>query len=287
MTHRSYVFLALALSALALTGCHRRARRAEAVLVAQGGTAGGARAVTISHRHHRNLIRVAARDMGCRHREVTPQEVSPGIFAVSGCGQLRDYVMICAGRRHCRWVAIPPVEQVAMAETQCASGQILVQATGPLARQVSACGQTLAYGLACGGGACAWTRGVTAPPVMMQSEPGTTVIVIPDDGTAGAVAVQEAPPVVSGQVGDEHADVVQIDAAGTLQSLLATQLTALRTCTQGATVTLQVRWSAQGQVSVGLAAPHAGTPMETCVQQAFGSIVLQGVTAAGAVQATL
>lgn len=288
MTHRTSVFLALALAALALTGCHRRARRAEATVVAQAGTAGGARAVRISHRHYRNLIRVSARDMGCRHREVTPQEVSPGIFAVSGCGQLRDYVMVCAGRRHCRWVGIQPVEQVAMAETQCASGQIVVQATAPLARQVSACGQTLAYGLACGGAGCAWTRGMTAPPVMMQSEPGTSVIVIPDDGGAApAVAVEEAPAVATGQVGDEHADVVRIDAAGTLQSLLATQLAALRTCTQGATVTLQVRWSAQGQVSVGLAAPHAGTPMEACVQQAFGAIVLQGVTAAGAVQATL
>lgn len=281
MTHRTRFLVALAFSALLVTGCHRRARQAQGTVVA---TAGGTQTVTVSHRHFRNLVRTAARDMRCSNREVAPQEVSPGIFAVSGCGQLRDYVMICAGRRHCRWVGIQPVEQVAMAETQCQSGQIVVQAPAPLSRQVAACGQTLTYGLACHAAGCVWTRGAPASAVMMQSEPGTSVIVVPDGASTGQVVVQEgAPPA---QASDD-ADVVQIDAAGTLQSLLASQLATLRACTQGNTVTLQVRWSAQGQVAVGLAAPHAGTPIEACVQQAFGSIVLQGVTAAGAVQATL
>lgn len=278
-THRTRFLLVLALSALALTGCHRRARAARGATVV--ATAGGTQAVTVSHRHYRNLVRVAARDMRCGGRQVQPQEVSPGIFSVSGCGQLRDYVMICAHRRHCRWVGIQPVEQVAMAETQCASGQVVVQAPAPLSRQVTACGQSLTYGLACGAGSCAWTRGAAATAVMMQSEPGTAVIVIPDDGSTAPASYTTAQPV------DAQADTVQIDAAGTMQTLLAAQLAALRTCTQGATVTLQVRWSAEGQVAVGLAAPHAGTPMEACVQQAFGSIVLQGVTAPGQVQATL
>jgi hypothetical protein len=282
MTHRTRFLLVLALSALALVGCHRRARVGGTQVVA---TAGGAQAVTVSHRHYRNLLRVAARDMRCHHRQLAPQEVSPGIFAISGCGQLRDYAMICTSRRRCRWVGIQPVEHVAMAETQCASGQIVVQAPAPLSRQVSACGQTLTYGLACGGAGCAWTRGAAPSAVMMQSEPGTSVIVVADDGTTvpgapAAYATAQAPA-------DDQSDVVQIDAAGTLQSLLATQLAALRACTGGATVTLQVRWSAQGQVGVGLAAPHAGTPMEACVQQAFGAVVLQGVTAPGEVQATL
>lgn len=287
MTHRARLFAVLFAATLALAGCHRRAHHAQATVAVQGtATAGGGRPRTVSHRHYRNLLRISSRDMGCHHRQIATQEVSPGIFTMSGCGQQREYVMACSGRRHCRWLSIQPVEQVAMAETQCQSGQIVVAAPQPLARQVTACGQTLSYALACGPGACAWTRGTVSSAVMMQSEPGTVVIVVPDDGgpVAGGVVVQDQAP---GQVGDEQADVVQIGAAETLQALLATQLAVVRQCTQGQTVTLSVRWSAQGQISVGLAAPHAGTPMEACVQQAIGSVVLQGVSAPGEVQATL
>lgn len=268
------------LTALALSACGRRARATQSATVT--ATAGGQVATrpTVSHRYYRNLQRVAARDMQCHARDVVPQEVSPGIFSVSGCGQLRDYALVCRSRRRCDWVGIQPVEQLAVSETQCATGQILVQPTGPLTRSVSACGQTLQYALACGPGGCAWTRGGAAGGVVMQSEPGTSVIVIPDDGSS--VAVQE-----SGAATDADADVVQIDAAGTLQSLLATQIAAIQQCTGGQSVTLQIRWSAQGQVGVALAPPHAGTPVEACIQTAVGSVVLQGVSAPGEIHATL
>ncbi len=278
MTPRNILFVTLAFSLLVLSACHRRARPAQSVSVV---STGGQQSVTISHRHHRNLLRVASRDMRCQGRELAPQEVSPGIFSVSGCGQLRDYVMICTHRRHCRWVGIQPVEHVAMYETQCQTGQIVVHAPGPLSRQVSACGQELTYGLACGAADCVWTRGAMPTAVMMQSEPGTSVIVVADEVESPVVQADVAAST------PDTPDVVQIDAAGTLQSLLMTQLAALRTCTNGATVTLHVRWSASGQISVGLGAPHTGTPVEACVQQAFGSFVLQGATAPGDVQVTL
>jgi hypothetical protein len=284
MTPRNTLLITLAFSLLVLSACHRRARPVQSVSV----TAGGHQSVTISHRHYRNLLRVASRDMRCQGRELAPQEVSPGIFSVSGCGQLRDYVMICTHRRHCRWVGIQPVEHVAMYETQCQTGQIVVQAPGPLSRQVSACGQELTYGLACGAAGCVWTRGAMPTAVMMQSEPGTSVIVVADEGNAPVVQTEPQETVATIPAGtDDTADVVQIDAAGTLQSLLMTQLAALRACTNGATVTLHVRWSASGQVSVGLGAPHTGTSVEACVQQAFGSFVLQGASAPGDVQVTL
>ncbi|UJR87153.1 hypothetical protein [Sandaracinus amylolyticus] len=278
----------LLVALLALAGCHRRAR-ATATL-AQPATSGGVVATSISHRHYRNLVRIASRDMQCHHRELATQEVSPGIFSISGCGQLRDYVMVCSGRRHCRWVGIQPVEAVAIAETQCATGQVLVQPTGPLSRTVSACGQTLQYALACGPGACGWSRGAVAGGVMMQTEPGTAVIVVPDayataQPPSQQIQVQEA-STAPGVVGDESADVVQIDAAGTLQALLATQIAAIRQCTGGASVTLAIRWTAQGQVGVALAPPHAGTQIEACVQAAVGSVVLQGVSGPGQVQAS-
>lgn len=284
MTQRNTRLITAAISLLLLSGCHRRARAVHPVAVA---TASGHQSVSVSHRHYRNLLRVASRDMRCHGRELAPQEVSPGIFSVSGCGQLRDYVMICAHRRHCRWVGIQPVEHVAMYETQCQTGQIVVQAPGPLSRQVSACGQELTYGLACSAAGCAWSRGVMPTAVMMQSEPGTSVIVVADQGSAPSVQVEPQAAPVEVSTSDDATEVVQIDAAGTLQSLLMTQLAALRACTGGATVTLHVRWSASGQVSVGLGAPHAGTPVEACVQQAFGSFVLQGATAPGDVQVTL
>lgn len=273
----------LVLAALALSACHRRARATATVTTTAGGTVVAA-APSVSHRYFRNLQRVAARDMQCHPRDVAPQEVSPGIFSVSGCGQLRDYALVCRSRRRCNWVGIQPVEHVAMAETQCATGQIMVQPTGPLTRTVSACGQSLQYALGCGPGGCAWTRGAAAGGMVMQTEPGTSVIVIPDAPATGTVAVQEAGV---GAVGDESADVVQIDAAGTLQALLATQIAAVRQCAGGQTVTLQIRWTAQGQVGVALAPPHAGTPVEACVQAAVGTVVLQGVTAPGQIQATL
>lgn len=273
------------LATLALGACGRRARATQTATVTTAGGATVAAAPSVSHRHYRNLLRVAARDMQCHHRDVAPQEVSPGIFSVSGCGQLRDYALVCRSPRRCAWVGIQPVEQVAMAETQCATGQVVVQPTGPLSRTVSACGQSLQYALACGPGSCAWTRGAAAGGVVMQTEPGTSVIVVPDaPATSGTVVVQES---TAGAVGDESADVVQIDAAGTLQALLATQVAAVRQCTGGQTVTLQIRWSAQGQVGVALAPPHAGTPIEACVQQAVGAVVLQGVSAPGQIQATL
>ncbi|AKF09392.1 hypothetical protein [Sandaracinus amylolyticus] len=269
---------------LALTGCHRRARAT--ATVAQPATSGGVVATSISHRHYRNLLRIASRDTQCHHRELSAQEVSPGIFSISGCGQLRDYVMVCSGRRHCRWVGIQPVEAVAIAETQCATGQVVVQPTGPLSRTVSACGQTLQYALACAPGACAWSRGAVAGGVVMQTEPGTAVIVVPDAYASPSQQVQVQEASTAGVVGDESADVVQIDAAGTLQSLLATQIAAIRQCTGGAPVTLAIRWTAQGQVGVALAPPHAGTQVEACVQAAVGSVVLQGVSGPGQVQAS-
>jgi hypothetical protein len=288
MTRLFRLLPVLALAALALTGCHRRARaaRATAAVSVQAAPSTGGAHVSVSHRHYRNLVRVASRDMQCHHRNLETQEVSPGIFSISGCGQLRDYVMVCEHRRACRWMGVEPVERVAMAETRCATGQILVQPTGPLARQVTACGQTLQYALGCSAGGCGWMRGGVASGMVMQTEPGTAVLVIPDmgGGQSGGVIVQEG---AFGQVGDENADVVQVGAADVLQGLLATQLAAVRACSQGQTVTLQVRWSAQGHVGVALAPPLAGSAVEACVQQAIGNVVLQGVGAAGAIEATL
>lgn len=282
MTRLFRILPLVLLAALALTACGRRARATQTATVAtSGGGTTVAAPSSVSHRHYRNLVRVAARDMQCHQRDVAPQEVSPGIFAVSGCGQLRDYALVCRSARRCAWMGIQPVEQVAMAETQCTVGQIVVQPTGPLSRSVSACGQSLEYALACGPGSCAWTRGAISGGVVMQTEPGTSVIVVPDAPAAsGTVVVQEAG---SGA----GADIVQIDAAGTLQALLATQIAAVRQCTGGQTVTLQIRWSAQGQVGVALAPPHTSTPIEACVQQAVGTVVLQGVSAPGQIQATL
>lgn len=260
------------LATLALAGCHRRARHAQAVVATSGGAA-----ITVSHRHYRNLLRIAARDMSCRHDQLVPQEVSPAVFSIQGCGQVRDYVMLCRGRHRCRWEGVQPVEQIAMAETQCGAGTIQLAITGPLTRQVVACGQTLDYSLACGPQGCGWARGAASTGMVMQTEPGTSVIVVEDGGGA--------PP--AAYAGGESEEVEQVGAAGTLQALFATQLAAVRACTGGQTVTVRVIWDAAGTVTIGLAGAGAGTPMEQCVQQAVGPVVLQGVAGPGEVQATL
>lgn len=269
------LFVLLGLAALALVGCHRRARTQGTVVATAGGQQ---QVVTVSHRHYRNLVRIAARDMSCRNDQVAPTEVSPGIFSVQGCGQMRDYVMVCRGRRHCRWVGVQPVEQVAIQETQCATGQIQLAVTGPLTRQVIACGQQLDYALACHAQGCMWARGAASQGMVMQSEPGTSVIIVAED--PGAAQVPEPP----GAAADE---VTQVGAAGTIQSLFATEIERVRQCTGGQPVTVRVYWDAAGTVGVALAGAGAGTAMEQCVQQAIGPVVLQGVGAAGEIQAQM
>lgn len=265
--------LTLSIAVLALAGCHRRSGHVQVAVATSGGGA-----ITVSHRHYRNLLRIAARDMSCRHEQLVPQEVSPGVFSIQGCAQVRDYVMLCRGRHRCRWEAVQPVEQVAIAETRCGVGTIQLAITGPLSRQVLACGQTLDYSLVCGPAGCAWARGVAATGVLMQTEPGTSVIVVEDSSGQ--------PPATYG-TGGASEEIEQVGAAGTLQALFATQLAAVRACTGGQMVTVRVIWDAAGTVTIGLAGAQAGTPMEQCVQQAIGPVVLQGVTGAGEVQATL
>jgi hypothetical protein len=283
------VLLVLAM-ALALSACRRH--RA-GVYATQSVSVGGAQPITVSHRHYRNLLRVAARDMSCHPNGLAPQEVSQGIFSIQGCGLVREYVMVCRGRRrHCEWVGIQPVEQVAVAETRCGSGQVQLAVTGPLTRSVIACGQSLSYALMCGPAGCGWGRGAVSGGVMMQTEPGTAMIVVPDDGSVASVQVPEPPQAqatvaAQGTVASQDAVIGLDPAAGAIQGMLAQQIAAIRACTGGQSATLRVVWSAQGIVTVGLAAPHAGTPIESCVQQAVGSIQLQGVIGPGEVQAQL
>jgi hypothetical protein len=260
---------------LALTGCARRTVVREVVVDQSAGSS--APASSISHRHYRNLLRIAGRDMRCHPNRVFVQEASPGIFSVQGCGILREYVMVCRHRRHCRWHGIQPVEQVAMAEARCGAGPAQLTVTGPLTRRVSVCGQAIDYALACGPVGCGWARGTSAQVMMLQTEPGTSVIVLADE-------VGPAPE----RAGSDEDDVVlELGAAGTLQSVLAAQYAALRACTQGTSVTLTIRWAADGTVSVGLAPPYAGTPMEACVRQVLGTVRIQATGAAGELHATL
>jgi hypothetical protein len=279
MTHTLRTLLVLAFVTLSLVGCHRRARTTE-VAVAPAASAGGARG-GLSHRHYRNLLRTAARDMQCRHDQLVPQEISPGIFSLQGCGLIRDYVMVCRGRHRCRWEGIVPVEQVAITETRCATGTVQLAVTGPVTRQIVACGQTLDYALACGPTGCGWTRGAAASGMVMETEPGTSMLVIADDGSAPPPAAAPAP------AGEESDEVQQMGAAGTIQAVFATQIAAIRACASGQPVTVQVRWDAQGVVTLTLAPPFGGTAVEACVQQSIGPVVIQGVTAPGEIHAQM
>lgn len=290
MTHRFLAFAVTVVLAGALAGCRSRVRVVEQTTVTSGGaqpvvTSGGARPVSVSHRHYRNLLRIAAREMRCRHDELVTQEISAGMFSVRGCGMAREYVMVCRHRYHCRWHGVVPVEQVALAETRCASGPMQLSVSGPITRQVSLCGQSLHYALVCGAHGCAWTRGVAATGVVLQTEPGTSVLVVPDDGSA---APPPAPAAAAPATEDADAvPVEQMGVAASLQGVFATQIAAIRQCTAGQTVTVRVRWDASGTVSIALAPPHAGTPIEQCIRTAIGPLMLQGVGAAGEVQASL
>jgi hypothetical protein len=285
---KTRTLVVIACFALLLGACHRRARVHAAI--AQSYATGGAvvvapaAPVSVSGRRYRNLLRVAGRDMQCDPRGLAAQEVSPGIFSLQGCGLVRDYVMLCRNRHRCDWYGIAPVEQVAMQETQCTQGQIQLALTGPTTRDVVACGQTLHYALACGYGGCAWSRN-GGGAVMMQTDPGTSVIVVAEGAGGGAYASPQPQPAVV--EGEDTGEIIDLGAAGTLQSLLATQIAAVRACTNGASVTLTVRWSAEGVVSVGLAPPLAGTPVEACVQRAIGTVQLQAPGAAGSIQASM
>ena len=255
----------LVLLGLGLFGCHRHHRR---------DVVTGAR-LSIAGARYRALLGVASRDTRCGAGQLGVSEPSPGIFSVQGCGLVREYVLACRGRHRCQWSPVVPVEQVAAQETGCAQGPVQLALSGPLSRHVSLCGQELDYALACGPAGCGWSRG-GAPAMLMQSPTEGAVIVVADDGSVPQPPAAEA-----------SGEVVDLGAAGTLQSLLATQIAAIRQCTGGQPVTLTLRWSAQGVVSLGLGAPYAGTAVEACVQQAVGPVAIQAPGAEGSISATL
>ena len=261
--------LALAgLALVALTGCHRRAR--PTVVVAPGGAVV---ASAVSHRHHRRLVAVAARDLSCAPGAVATTEVSPGIFSAQGCGAVRDYVMVCGRRRRCAWVGIEPVEVVAQRETGCGAGPYELRMTGPLSREVRACGQSIEYALACEPASCAWARGAAAG-LVVQSEPGTSVVMVGGEGGAADEGEADAPD-------SDAPPAVQLSAAEALQTVFASQLAAVRRCAGGQPLEVRVRWGADGVVSASLAGPSAGSPIEQCVRDAVGPLSLGGVSAPG------
>lgn len=272
MTQRtlSLVFVVACLMVFSLSACRRGV----------AANVGGAPS-SISQQNYQRLVRGASHHMRCHPRLLNVQEVSAGVFSVHGCGQVREYAMVCRSAR-CAWSAVMPVEQVAMRESGCGYG-LQVIPTGPVSRQVNACGRSMSYQLACSERDCRWVQGGAPMMATMQSE-GSTVIVVPDDGqyasvpeAPGGVAVVPEPSDEAGGVGAE----------GTLQALLATQLDGVRQCSGGQSVQVVLQWDADGVVTVHLQPPHAATPLEQCVRDAIGEVQIQSDGGTGTIQVTL
>lgn len=115
-----------------------------------------------SPRRLESLARTFENTYGCTETDtIQITGMSPGLYAVSGCNAMRDYMLTChyggyGGSQVCNWAALPDLAQQASAEMNCQPAYLEMTPAGPNQRIVEGCGFRAGYMLVCAGGGCAW-----------------------------------------------------------------------------------------------------------------------------------
>lgn len=234
----------VAVAAWAAMGCGGRRARVRAARMQQ---------------YEREMMRHAQRDTGCHASQLSPQQIHPDprVYTVLGCAQPVEYWLQCGPRGlRCRLRDVPPLNRIASASLQCPPEMIQPQPTqSPMIRYATGCGRTAPYTMQCNAAACGW-----AQTGAVQAA-GGGVYVVPQAQAQEAPAQQQV--VVQGQAAAP---------AATLQTQVQTQREAILSCIDSATVTLRLRWTSDGQVSVQLPPELVGTAAEGCIQAAVGAL---------------
>ncbi len=227
-----------------------------AAIAALGGTGCRSRAVVNDARmarYRESMIRDAARDTGCSPGQLVPSQIAaqPAVYTVTGCASPIEYWLECGRRGRCRWRNVPTLNESAATSLQCAPQTIQQQPSqAPNVRYATGCGRTAPFTMSCNSVACGWA----------QSGPVQTVGPTVEQGPAGGVVVvpQEQPT-----------------QAPALQAQVQAQREAILSCIDDGSLTIRLRWTADGQVVVQLPPELVGTAAEGCVQAVLGGMRVQ------------
>jgi hypothetical protein len=232
-----------AVAALGATGCHSRAVVNDARM----------------ERYRESMLRDAARDTGCSPGQLTPMQISaqPAVFTVTGCAAPIEYWLQCSRRRRCRWQHVPTLNEAAAASLGCAPQMVQQQPSqAPNVRFASGCGRTAPFTMTCNGVACGWAQ---TGPVAAAAAPGPVVAQPPSGGVV--VVPQQQPQ------GSPPPNAVQTQVLAQREAILS--------YIDDGTLTLHLRWTADGQVVVEVPPALVGTAAEGCVQAVLGGMRVQ------------
>ena len=296
MSERSLVAFALrgALVLLVLTGCTRH-------IAAPGSTP------VVDQSRVEQLERLAAHDMACDMRTLRVIGLNEVAFQVDGCGQVREYSLHCTGGRRrasCRWVPITPAPVLAQTEMICPLPQLTI--TGPEAtlREISGCGRSATYQLACDSLQCTWGMvghaGAWAGETQSIASVGTAGAETTADASAAGAAQPTSepdpldaviiPPPPEGGTGSTTGTAgagagapptpSQAAIEAQLRPILDQRRDMIHACAGPGAVAVRVAWDATGAVTLHLPSA-AGSTAEGCIRAAIGPLSIQGVVAAG------
>lgn len=237
---RTVVIGLVALAALSAVGCRSRVVIRDARM----------------DRYQANLLRLAARDTGCHESQLTPTQIvaEPAVYTVTGCQVPVEYWLEC-GRRRCSWRNVPRLNESAAPVLACTPQMIQLQPSqAPNVRFAAGCGRMAPFAVACNGAACGWSP---SGPVQMGGQVAAAPPPQPPPATAVVVPgpqPQAAPPPTA------------------LQGQVEAQREAILSCVDSGSLTLRMRWTADGQVLVQLPAELVGTAAEGCIQAVLGGM---------------
>lgn len=206
-------------------------------------------------RYERSMLRHAARDTGCPAGQLIPQVIQqqPRVYTVLGCHEPVEYWLECSARGRCRLRDVPRLTEQAASLLGCQPAMIQQQPTQmPNVRYAIGCGASLAFAIQCNSAACGWAQTI-AP-----------------QGAGGVVVVNPAPQEPQRVVVAREEPAAPPEDA--LQSQVQTHREAIMSCVDAASLTLRLRWTADGQVVVQLPAELIGTAAEGCIQAAVGAL---------------
>ncbi|MBZ0117095.1 MAG: hypothetical protein K8H88_08880 [Sandaracinaceae bacterium] len=254
---------------LALAACGRRAR-----VVIDPRTGQQVVIDRRSEQYTRNLIALAARDSGCPAPGLTPIQIHPEVYSVTGCAVPYEYWLQCGRRGRCSWRRLGTLNEAAAGATQCPPEMIQqVPTQDPSVRQVAGCGHSSVFAMMCSaaGAGCGWVLRGTAPSAPVVVAQGQIPQAQPPQPQQPQVLVVPAPPQAQApqQPAPSASVVVSIEAQ------IRAQREALLSCVPDGRLDLTVRWSSNGQVILQLPPALTGTPAEGCVQAVVGTLRVQ------------
>lgn len=201
--------------------------------------------------YEENLVRVAARDTGCHASQLQPSRLSadPAVYTVTGCAQPVEYWLQCGRRRRCSWRNVATLNESAAAQLQCPPAAIQQQPSqAPNVRFANGCGRMQPYTIACNGQACGWAP--SGPP-----QGGAAPQVVQPQVAAVAPPAPPAQP-----------------PSAVLQTQVQQQREAILSCVDSPSLTLRLRWTADGQVILQMPQELLGTAAEGCLQALLGGM---------------